>query len=89
MSTEAAAFTIAQFEVIANGARFTSNDLPATIEMVLAIETEAVAAKRARIAENIEILRLIDPNEPDHPGPYYDGWHAALNAVLVIVETEP
>ena len=58
-------------------------------EDIAAIEAEAAAAKRVRIAENIEILRLIDPNEPDHPGPYYDGWHAALDAVLVIVETEP
>ena len=56
---------------------------------VAAIEAEAVAARNAEIAAAVEAYRLIEPNEPDYPGPYYDGWHAALDAVLTIVEGTP
>ena len=56
---------------------------------IAAIEAEAVAARNVEIAAAVEAYRLIEPNEPDYPGPYYDGWHAALDAVLTIVEGTP
>jgi hypothetical protein len=37
------------------------------------------------LRNKIASLHLIEPNEPDLPGPYYDGWHAALDAVEAIL----
>lgn len=42
--------------------------------------------ERARIRAGVETLGLVEPNEPDHPGPWYDGWYDALESVEGVVE---
>lgn len=48
---------------------------------VAAIEAAALTAERARLRVAVEALHLVEPNEPDHAGPWYDGWHDALDTV--------
>ena len=44
-----------------------------------------VLNERARITASVRDLEVVEPNEPDHPGPWFDGWHEALASVLALV----
>ena len=50
---------------------------------------QAVAAERARIVRETEWLQVRSPSDDEKPGWYWDGWHAAIAAVLAIVEGKP
>ena len=57
-------------------------------EEIAAIEAEAVAAERARIKAAMEWLEVRSASDDERPGIYWDGWLAALTAVLRIVDPE-
>ena len=43
-------------------------------------------AERARIRAGVEGLRLGQPDDPDKPDPWWDGWHEALERVLRVID---
>ena len=68
------------------GEELNHSDIPRIRADIAAIEAEAVAARNAEIAHELEFLTVADASDRERPQWYWDGWHAAIAAVLAIIE---